>query len=243
MGRDETPDADALTPTLSPRERGTGEPAPGSAPAPSAPAPAPAPAPPPAPAGPALPPGATLAGAVEAILLVSNERLTVKDLERLLDGAPRAAIAAAIRDLREEHAARVAAGRGGLEIVEVAGGYRLVTRPAYGPWVERVETIRREERLSRAALETLTVVAYRQPIGRAEIDAIRGVDSSAPLGRLVDHGLVKVVGRAETPGRPLLYGTTPRFLERFGLGSLKDLPRPPARDLENELPRVRPDAP
>jgi len=110
----------------------------------------------------------------------------------------------------------------------VAGGVRLLSRPVYAPWVERLEKVRREERLSRAQLEVLATIAYRQPLVRADVDSVRGADSGGALRGLMDKGLVKVVGRADQLGRPLLYGTTDRFLERFCLKSLKELPRPKA---------------
>jgi segregation and condensation protein B len=107
----------------------------------------------------------------------------------------------------------------------VAGGFRIFTRPEYSPWVARLRKQEKEFRLSPAALETLAIVAYRQPVLRADVEKIRGVDVGGALRTLVDRGLVKVVGRAEEPGHPLLYGTTKRFLETFGLKNLGELPR------------------
>ncbi len=184
--------------------------------------------PPAAPAAPiapiALPPGTTLAAAVEAVLLVANEPMSAGELMRILDGTTRAEVNAALRELRARYAERP----GGFDLADVAGGVRLLTRPEFAPWVERLEKVRREERLSKAQLEVLAVIAYRQPLLRADVDSVRGADSGGALRGLVDKGLVKVVGRAEALGRPLLYGTTDRFLERFGLKSIKDLPRPKA---------------
>jgi segregation and condensation protein B len=110
-------------------------------------------------------------------------------------------------------------------IEEIGGGFRLYTRPEYAPWVSRLKRREKEFRLSPAALETLAIVAYRQPVLRAEVEKIRGVDVGGALKTLIDRGLVKVVGRAEEPGSPLLYGTTKRFLESFGLKDLGQLPR------------------
>jgi segregation and condensation protein B len=110
-------------------------------------------------------------------------------------------------------------------IEEVGGGFRLYTRPEYSPWVARLKRREKEFRLSPAALETLAIVAYRQPVLRAEVEKIRGVDVGGALKTLIDRGLVKVVGRAEEPGSPLLYGTTKRFLESFGLKDLGQLPK------------------
>ncbi|HVY62544.1 MAG TPA: SMC-Scp complex subunit ScpB, partial [Planctomycetota bacterium] len=168
--------------------------------------------------------GASLAGALEAVLLVANEPMTVGEVMKVLEGATRAEVNAAVRELKERYGARP----GGLELVEIAGGVRLMTRPEYAPWVERLEKVRREERLSKAQLEVLAVIAYKQPLLRADVDSVRGADSGAALRGLVDKGFVKVVGRADALGRPLLYGTTDRFLERFALKSLKELPRPRA---------------
>ena len=108
---------------------------------------------------------------------------------------------------------------------EIAGGFQMLTRPEYAPWIGRLNTQQRQETLSKAALETLAVVAYRQPITRAEVDDIRGVQAGSILRALAGRRLIKVVGRSEELGRPLLYGTTKHFLEVFGLRSIKDLPK------------------
>ena len=109
-------------------------------------------------------------------------------------------------------------------IVETGDALRLMTQPAVFPYLRRMRKTRKAEKLSPAALETLAVIAYRQPVIRAEVEAIRGVKVGPMLKSLLDHKLVKVTGRADVPGRPLQYGTTQVFLERFGLRSLKDLP-------------------
>lgn len=109
-------------------------------------------------------------------------------------------------------------------IEKLAGGYQMLTLPEFNPWIKRLKQSRQDSRLSQAALETLAVVAYKQPVVRAEIEAVRGVAAGEMLNRLRELGLVKIVGRAEDVGRPLLYGTTRRFLDVFGLGSLEDLP-------------------
>lgn len=111
-----------------------------------------------------------------------------------------------------------------VQIVEVGGGYQMSTKPEFGRWVRRLYGERMSAKLSAAALETLAIVAYRQPITRAEVESVRGVDVIAPLETLIERGIVKVVGRKETIGRPLLYGTTAEFLRLFGLSGLKDLP-------------------
>jgi segregation and condensation protein B len=113
----------------------------------------------------------------------------------------------------------------GVELVEVAGGWQILTRPEYTEAIERAQLAARPQRLSAAALETLAIIAYRQPIGRAEIEEIRGVGAGAILKSLNERGLIDIVGRGEGLGRPLLYGTTPAFLEQFALRHLEELPR------------------
>src|SRR5207248_5204875 len=113
----------------------------------------------------------------------------------------------------------------GMELVEVAGGWQILTRPEYTEAIERAQLATRPHRLSAASLETLAIIAYRQPIGRAEIEEIRGVGVGSVLKSLHERGLIDVVGRGEGLGRPLLYGTTPIFLEQFALRHLEELPR------------------
>jgi segregation and condensation protein B len=113
----------------------------------------------------------------------------------------------------------------GVELIEVAGGWQILTRPEYTEAIERAQLAARPQRLSAAALETLAIIAYRQPIGRAEIEEIRGVGAGAILKSLQERGLIDVVGRGEGLGRPLLYGTTASFLEQFALRHLEELPR------------------
>lgn len=114
--------------------------------------------------------------------------------------------------------------RTGLRVVEVAGGFRLENRPRCGPWLRTLLEKGRPNRLSQPALETLAIIAYRQPIIRAEIEAVRGVAVDQILRNLLDLGLIRIVGRSELPGRPWMFGTTQKFLEQFGLRSLEDLP-------------------
>ena len=113
-----------------------------------------------------------------------------------------------------------------LQVVEIAGGYRLATRPAYDPWIRQLRQAERPARLSIPVLETLAIVAYRQPVTLAEITAVRGKDPAAALRRLRDLSLVRVTGRRRTVGRPFTFGTTDRFLELFGLRDLEELPDP-----------------
>lgn len=125
----------------------------------------------------------------------------------------------------------------GLILREVAGGYRIGTAPDLSGWVAKLKGVVRPPRLSPPALETMAVIAYRQPISRAEIEAVRGVDCSGTLVTLEERGVVRITGRSDAPGRPILYGTTPLFLEHFGLRDLEELPN------SQELRRVKLPAP
>ncbi len=165
---------------------------------------------------------------IEALLFASDAPLTAADLARVDERLDEDTVAAIVAELRTEYDAEERA----FQIYEVAGGYQMLTRPEYAPLLERFETVPQPARLSTPALEVLAIIAYRQPIGRNEIEEIRGVQSGAVLRTLQDRNLIDVVGRSEGLGRPLLYGTTPKFLEHFGFRSLDDLPRP------DELPVV-----
>ena len=157
---------------------------------------------------------------VEALIFASPEPVTVKVLTRLLDTEPREEILAAIEALKEDYRRP-----GGLTLVEVAGGYQIVTRAELHEWVRRLFHERTTQKLSVASLETLAVIAYKQPVTAPEIAEIRGVNTSGVLGTLVERRLVRVVGRKQVVGRPFLYGTTREFLDRFGLNDISDLPR------------------
>ncbi len=159
---------------------------------------------------------------VEALLFASDAPLAAGDLARGDEELDVVAVEEAIEQLRQAYERE---GRA-FQIYEIAGGYQILTRPELAPYLERFETVSQPSRLSGPALEVLAIVAYRQPIGRAEVEHIRGVGSAAVLRTLQERDLVEVVGRAEGLGRPLLYGTTARFLDHFGFRSLEDLPRP-----------------
>jgi len=158
---------------------------------------------------------------VEALLFASDTPLEVERIREVLDLAD----AAAARALVAELTARYDGEGRGLAIVEVGGGYRMVTRPELAPWLVRLARARTRQRLSRQALETLAIVAYKQPVSRPELDAARGVSSEAVLEGLLERRLVRIAGRKEAPGRPFLYETTREFLIAFGLRDLGDLPR------------------
>ena len=165
---------------------------------------------------------------VEAVLFASDAPLKAEEIARADESLDEDRVEEAIQELRVFYDE----SERGFQIAEVAEGYQLLTRPEFASYLERFDTVPRPSRLSGPALETLAIIAYRQPIGRIEIEYIRGVSSSGVIRSLQDRALVDVVGRAEGLGRPLLYGTTPRFLEHFGFSSLDDRPRP------EELPVV-----
>ena len=157
---------------------------------------------------------------VEALVFASPEPLTLKAMFRILDEEPPEHVEEALAAVRRDWE-----GAAGLQLVEVAGGFQIVTRPALSEWVGRLFHEHSRQRLSVQALETLAVVAYRQPVTGPEIAEIRGVNTSGVLGTLVERRLIKVVGRKAVVGRPFLYATTREFLERFGLNDLSDLPK------------------
>ena len=165
---------------------------------------------------------------VEATLFASQSPLTPTELARADEGLDIAAVRSALQSLRERYDADERA----FQVYQLGDGFQLLTRPEFAPYLERFDTVPRPSRLSGPSLETLAIIAYRQPIGRLEIEYIRGVSSAGVIRTLQDRGLIDVVGRAEGVGRPLLYGTTSRFLEHFGFWSLDALPTP------EELPIV-----
>ena len=163
---------------------------------------------------------AELTAIVEALIFASPEPITLKMLCRLLTDEPKEDVTAAVEALRAEYA-----GRHGLQFVEVAGGYQIVTRPELHEWVRRLFHERSTQKLTVQGLETLAVIAYKQPITVLEISEIRGVNTSGVLSTLLERHLIKIVGRKNVVGRPFLYATTKEFLIRFGLNDLSDLPK------------------
>ncbi len=158
---------------------------------------------------------------IEALIFASPEPITPKTLYKLLDGEPKEDVDAALAAVRADYE-RV----GGLQVVEVAGGFQITTRPELHEWVRKLFHERTTQKLSVQALETLAVIAYKQPVTAPEIAEIRGVSSSiGVLSTLIERKLVKSVGRKPVVGRPFMYGTTREFLERFGLNDLADLPK------------------
>jgi segregation and condensation protein B len=163
----------------------------------------------------------SLAKLLEAALFASPRPIPTEELASLDAEASPAAVQAALDELREHYDVDGHA----VELVDAGGGWQILTRPEYTEAIERAQLALRPRRLSPAALETLAIVAYRQPIGRAEIEEIRGVDVGSVLKSLHERGLIDIVGRSEALGRPMLYGTTPAFLEQFALRHLEELPR------------------
>lgn len=158
---------------------------------------------------------------VESLIFAAEEPVTLRKLTDIIEGADNALIQEAIVQLKNEYEIQ---GRA-FQIEEVAGGYQFYTKPEYYEWVTRLRKKSGEIRLSQAALETLAIIAYKQPIVRANIESIRGVQSGQIIKVLMERDLVKVVGRDTSLGHPLLYGTTKKFLEYFGLKDIKDLPK------------------
>ena len=157
---------------------------------------------------------------VEATLFASQSPLTPEELARADEGLEPGRVREALLELRRRYDDQERA----FQVYQLGDGYQLLTRPEYAPYLERFDSVPRSPTLSDAALETLAIVAYRQPIGRIEIEEIRGVGSSSVLRTLQEWELIEVVGRGEGLGRPLLYGTTRRFLDHFGFQDLSDLP-------------------
>jgi segregation and condensation protein B len=165
---------------------------------------------------------------VEATLFASQTPLTSSEIARADEDLTVSSVDEAIQLLREAYEADDRA----FQIYELGDGYQVLTRPEFAPYLEKFDSVPRPPYLSAAALETLAIVVYRQPIGRIEVEEVRGVSTSSVLRTLVDWELIEVVGRSEGLGRPLLYGTTSRFLDHFGLKDLSELPSP------EELPVV-----
>jgi segregation and condensation protein B len=157
---------------------------------------------------------------VEALIFASPDPMTPKMLFKLLAEEPREDVLAAIEALKADYE-----NRPGLQMVEVAGGYQIVTRPDLHEWVRRLFHERSSSKLTVQGLETLAVIAYKQPITALEITEIRGVNTSGVLSTLLERHLIKIVGRKNVVGRPFLYATTKEFLIRFGLKDLHDLPK------------------
>lgn len=160
-----------------------------------------------------------LKGIIEALLFISNDPLKPDQIASVLE-VDEEVVRSSLEKLREEYESR----DGGIQIIEIAGGYQMGTRPEHAEWLRKFYTRQVPTRLSRSALETLAIIAYKQPITKAEVDAIRGVNSDSVINSLLAKGLITISGRKRGPGRPLLYSTTDKFLHHFGLKDLSDLP-------------------
>jgi segregation and condensation protein B len=162
----------------------------------------------------------TVESVIEAVLFASDEPLTEAKLAAIVETG--------VKQLRQHISnlnAKYKASSHAFQIEQIAGGYQMLTLSPYNHWIKRLCRVRKDTKLSPAALETLAIIAYKQPVIRADIEAIRGVAVGDIVRSLMEKGLVRVAGRAEVLGRPMLYGTTKKFLEVFGLNSLKDLPK------------------
>ncbi|MDR1123777.1 MAG: SMC-Scp complex subunit ScpB [Elusimicrobiota bacterium] len=157
---------------------------------------------------------------IETLLFITDRPLSLARLSQVSEVND----AVLTRDIVEELRRDYAAASGAVQILEIGGGFQMATKPEYGRWVRKLFNEKMSSRLSPAALETLAIIAYKQPVTRAEIEAIRGVDVAAPLERILERGLARITGKKDTPGRPMVYGTTEEFLRMFGLNKISELP-------------------
>ncbi|ACC98772.1 Segregation and condensation protein [Elusimicrobium minutum Pei191] len=157
---------------------------------------------------------------IENLLFITDRPLTVKRITEVVEGVNAADVMEIITGLQKEYSET---GRA-IQILDIAGGFQMSTKPEYGRWVRKLYNEKMTAKLSNAALETLAIIAYKQPVTRAEVEAIRGVDIAGPLEKLLERGLVKILGKRDTIGKPMVYGTTDEFLRLFGLNKVSDLP-------------------
>jgi segregation and condensation protein B len=157
---------------------------------------------------------------IEAIIFAADSPVSVDQLARVVDGLDNDTIMRLIHELKREYDA----ARRSFQIVEIANGFQICTRDEYAPWIKKFYTTELSSRLSVSALEALAIIAYRQPATRAEIEEVRGVNSDSVLHTLLERNLIKVLGRKQAPGKPMIYGTTAEFLMHFGLRDLSELP-------------------
>jgi segregation and condensation protein B len=156
---------------------------------------------------------------IEALLFISGEPLAPKDIKKITDFSEED-ISTSLNELVDEYRSR----NGGFIVTEIAEGYQMVTNPEYAPWIRKLKSTTTSAKLSLAALETLSMVAYKQPITKVEIEQLRGVNSDGVVKSLLEKRLIKILGKKEVPGKPMLYGTTKEFLQYFGLKDLSELP-------------------
>ena len=158
---------------------------------------------------------------IEALMFISEKPLMMDQIKEIIEGLDSPDVQRVVESLKKEYEVR----KSGMQIVEIAGGFQMLTNPDYALYVKKFYRTKHKEKLSKPALETLAIVAYKQPVSRLDIELIRGVNSDGVVLHLLDKGLIKIVGRKDVPGKPYLYGTTRQFLEYFGLKSLDDLPK------------------
>ncbi len=163
---------------------------------------------------------AELKSVLEALLFVSHQPVTLDRLTATLECVSKTEVRQVLLRLQQE----CDQSHRGIQVIEVAGGFQLVTRPEHAPWIKQLGKTKAAPKLSRSGLESLAIIAYKQPIVRAEIEQIRGVETSGVLRTLLERKLVRMIGRKEVPGRPILYGTTKYFLQHFGLRDISELP-------------------
>lgn len=171
-----------------------------------------------------------LKGAVEAIIFVSEKSISAQELQNVFEGLDAKTITDIIKAIQEDYEARGS----GIKLIQIAEGYQLVTSPHYANFVKKFYKIKHSEKLSMPSLETLSIIAYKQPVTKMEIEQIRGVNVDGVIKNLLEKGLIRIVGKKEVLGRPFVYGTTRSFLEYFGLNSLKELP-----DIEEFVEKIK----
>ncbi|MBI5044092.1 MAG: SMC-Scp complex subunit ScpB [Nitrospirae bacterium] len=157
---------------------------------------------------------------IEALIFVSGEPITLNRIRDVIEGIDKKTIERLASKLKDEFNKEDR----GLQLIEIANGYQLTTRPDYASWIKKLNKIKVSTRLSKPAMETLAIIAYKQPIIKPEVEKIRGVDSGGVIKTLLERKLIKIIGRMDIVGKPMMYGTTPEFLQYFGLKDLTDLP-------------------
>ncbi len=162
-----------------------------------------------------------LKSATEALIFASEKPITVEQIKKVLDGLDAASINRIIAELKNEYEVQ----NRGMRIVEIAGGFQMITNSNFAPFLKKLFKNRNSEKLSKPALESLAIIAYKQPLTKAEIESLRNVNVDGVMKSLVDKNLIRICGRKKVPGRPFVFGTTREFLEHFGLKSLQDLPK------------------
>jgi segregation and condensation protein B len=158
---------------------------------------------------------------IEALLFSSERPLTLEQVKKVLDGVETDQIRRTLEELHSEYEA----SNRGIRVIEVAGGFQMITAPAFSTFLKKLYKQRRVERLSKPALETLAIIAYKQPVTKLEIESLRNVNVDGVIGNLLDKNLVRIAGRRKAPGRPYVFATSRQFLEYFGLKSLEELPK------------------